>query len=130
MMWLITSKRGKVYFDKTDEAHNGNECLSLRKRFVNNPGEVDNRVRIKGHLPLEHVFGVCRTLYIITKNLGFHLYFKTADFWDLIYTTSGSDFIITNDSLFLYIPTFLLDASTQSLLKGSIKSSFTLKSDS
>ena len=39
-----------------------------------------NKGKIKGHLYLEDFFGFCKTFKKVTKNLGFHLMFKTNDF--------------------------------------------------
>ena len=42
-------------------------------------GQEDNKGKIKGQLPLEHIFGFCKTFKKVTKNLGFHITFRTAD---------------------------------------------------
>ena len=46
--------------------------------LINNHKE-DNRGKIKGQLPLEHIFGFCKSFKKVTKNLGFHLKMKTID---------------------------------------------------
>ena len=53
---------------------------------INNPSEA-NRGRIIGQITLEHIFGYCKKFKKITKNLGFHLTFRTANLQDVIYTT-------------------------------------------
>ena len=44
-----------------------------------------NKSKIKGNLYLEDVSGFCKTFKKVTKNLGFHLMFKTANLQDIIY---------------------------------------------
>ena len=50
-------------------------------------GQEVNKGKIKGQLPLEHIFGFCKTLKKVTKNLGFQITFKTANLQDVIYTS-------------------------------------------
>ena len=50
-----------------------------KKMLIDNHTVVANKVKIKGQLPLEHMFGSCRTFKKITKNLGFYLTFKMND---------------------------------------------------
>ena len=45
----------------------------FKQIFFVNHTELANKGKINGHLPLEHLFGFCRTFKKITKNLGFHL---------------------------------------------------------
>ena len=40
--------------------------------------------KIKEYLCLEDIFGLCKTFKKVTKNLGFHLTFKTNDLQDII----------------------------------------------
>ena len=49
--------------------------------------EAANRGIIKGHLPLQHLFGFCKSFTKVTKNLGFRITFKTANLQDIFYTT-------------------------------------------
>ena len=49
-----------------------------QKMLINNHTDA-NKVKIKGYLYLEDVFGFCKTFKKVTKNLGFHLTFKTND---------------------------------------------------
>ena len=44
-----------------------------------------NEGKIKGYLYLEDIFGFCKTFKRVTKNLGFHLTFKTNDLQNIIY---------------------------------------------
>ena len=38
-----------------------------------------NKGKFKGHLYLEDIFGFCESFKKVTKNLGFHIMFKTND---------------------------------------------------
>ena len=60
---------------------------SLNDRLINSHSDAVNRGKIKGHLPIEHFFGFCKTFKKITKNLGFHFTFKTADLQNIIFTS-------------------------------------------
>ena len=43
-----------------------------------------NKGKIKGYLYLEDVFGFCKSLKKVTKNLFFHFMFKIANLQDTI----------------------------------------------
>ena len=49
-----------------------------QKTLIDNHTDV-NKGKIKGCLYLEDIFGFCKTFKKVTKNLGFHLTFKTND---------------------------------------------------
>ena len=66
----------------------------------------------------------------ITKDLGFHLTFKTADLQDIINTTLADDSETYFDILFLYVPLLIPYAQTQLIFNDSIENSFTLSVDS
>ena len=55
--------------------------------LINNHDIEANKGKIKGILPLEHVFGFCNTCEKNTKQLGFHLTLITTDLQEIIYTT-------------------------------------------
>ena len=80
-MRLLTSKAGYllVYFHQIDESQNGIKSSSLSKILIVIHEVVANRGKIKGHLPLELIFGICRTYEEINKGFGFLLNLKTAD---------------------------------------------------
>ena len=63
-----------------------------------------------------------------TKQLGFHLTFKTTDLQDVIYITLGDDIKVNFDKL--NVPIFFPDAPTQILFGDSNKNSFRLSFDS
>ena len=60
-----------------------------------------NKGKIKGYSYLEDVFGFCKTFKKVTKNLGFHIMFKTANLQDIIYTSMVDDIDVTINSLYL-----------------------------
>ena len=105
IMRALTSKDGALlsHFDNIDETENGINNSSLKQMPSNNHKEA-NGGKIKGHLPLEHIFGFCKTFKKITKHLGFHLTFKTYDLQNIIYTTLANDINVTINSLCLYVP--------------------------
>ena len=47
--------------------------VSLTQILIENHEQTDNRGKIKGHRPLENVFGFCKTFDKFNENLGFHL---------------------------------------------------------
>ena len=68
------------------------------------------KVKLQVQLPLEHIFGFCKTFKKVTKGLGFHISFKTADLQDTLFTTIATDINVTINSLYLFVPTFIPDA--------------------
>ena len=102
IMRALTSKDGDLLsdFDKIDETEGGSNNNSLKQMLINNHTET-NRIKIKGHLQLEHIFVFCKTFEKLTKNLGFHLKFRTKDLQDILFTTLGDDINVTIDSLYL-----------------------------
>ena len=105
---VITSKDGDLLsqFDKINEGNTDDDfdSTSFEKMLIdkhNIAGQKVNGGKIKGQLPLEHVFGFCMTLKIVKKNLGFHINFETANLQNSIYTSiaDGTQFNITIDSL-------------------------------
>ena len=83
-----------------------------KKKLINNHIDA-NRSKIKGYLYLEDVFGFCKTFEKVTKNLGFHLSFKTNDSQDFIYTSMTDDINVTNNNLYLYVPNLIPNVETQ-----------------
>ena len=120
-MRLLTSRDGNLSscFDKNGEkALNDNNVL--KQLLINNHTEPVNKGKIKRHLPLEHIFGFCKTFKKLSKNLGLHLTFKINDLQDIIFTTIGTDINVTINSLCLYIPLIIPNSQTQVLFNESI----------
>ena len=72
------------HFAKNSESKAEIENTSLHHHLINNHDIPAKKGEIKGKLPLEQVFGFCRIFKEITKQLGFHLIFKTAGEQDII----------------------------------------------
>ena len=77
-----------------------------QKMLIDNHTDA-NKGKIKGYLYLEDIFGFCKTFKKVTKNLGFHLSFKTNDLQDIIYISLTDDINVTNIKLYLYVPNLL-----------------------
>ena len=107
------------HFENMDETENGSNNTSLKQMFINNHTEANGR-KIEGYLPLEHVFGFCKTFNKITKNVGFHQTLKTNDVQDNIFTTIVGDVIVTINSLCLFVPVLIPITETQVMLIESI----------
>ena len=71
-MRTLTSKDRDLLslFDNIDETQNANNNNSLKQMLINNHTE-DNRGKMKGLLPLEHIFGFCKTFERILLFLVF-----------------------------------------------------------
>ena len=103
---------------------------SLRQILINNYETDVYKRKKKGLLPLEQLFGVCRTFGKITKNLGFHLAFKLANLQDIIYKILGDDNKLTFKNLYVFVPIFISCAQTQAIFHESIEIKFTISFDS
>ena len=88
-----------------------------------------NKGKIKGYLYLEDIFGFCRTFKKVTKNLGFHLLFKTANLQDIIYTSMADDTNVTINSLYLYIPNLIPSVETQLMFNEATQSIYKISFD-
>ena len=82
------------------------------KMLIDNHSDP-NKSKIKRYLNLEDIFGFCKTFKKVTKNLGFHLMFKTIDLQDIIFTSMADDINVTINSLYRYIPSLIPSAETQ-----------------
>ena len=104
---------------------------SLKKMFIDNHnivGQEFNRGKIKGQLQLDHIFRFCKTFKKITKNLEFHITFKTANLQDIIYTTiadnAANQINVTINSLYLYVPYLIPSTETQLMFNESIQNNY------
>ena len=124
IMRVISSRDGDLLsqFDNMNEeigaddnaTFNNIRSTSLNKMLITNHAEA-NRGKLKGELPLEHKFGFCKTFKKVTKNLGFHITFKTANLQNIIYTTipAASQLNDTINSLYLFVPFLIPNTETQ-----------------
>ena len=88
-----------------------------------------NKAKIKGYLYLEDIFRFCKTIKKVTKNLGFHLIFKTANLQDIIYTSMADDIDVTINSLYLYIPNLIPSVETQLIFNEATQNNFKISVD-
>ena len=72
-----------------------------QKLFIDNHTDA-NKDKSRAYLYLDHTFGLCKTFKKVTKNLGFHLMFKTNDLQDIIYTSMDDDINETINKLYLF----------------------------
>ena len=131
IMRLLTSKDGDLssYFDKNGESVL-DDTNPLKQILINNHAAEANKGKIEGHLPLEHIFGFCKTFKKITKNLGFHLNFRMNDLQDIIITTIADDINVTINGLYLYVPKFVPSTATQVMFNEAIMNNYTITFDS
>ena len=131
IMRSITSKDSDLLsqFDNINE-NNGDadfDSTSLKKMLIDNhnvAGQEINKGKIKGQLALENIFGFCRTFKKVTKNLGFHIKFRTADLQDIIYTSIGDDINVTINSLYLFVPSLIPNTETQLMFNESLQNNY------
>ena len=116
-MILLTQKDGDLssYFDKIDETQGGIANSTSKHMLIDSHTNDDNKGKIRANLPLEHIFGLCKTFKKITKGLGFELQLKTSNKkQNIIYTTlGGNDVNVTIKSIYLYKPSLVPSAVQQ-----------------
>ena len=135
IMRLVSSRDGDLLsqFDNINEEIGANEGAisdniretSLNKMLITNHEDA-NRRKIKGQLPLEHIFGFCKTFKKVTKNLGFRITFKAANLQDIIYTTiaAATPINVIINSLYLYIPFLIPTTETQLMFNESNQNNY------
>ena len=132
-MRLVTEKDGDLftYFDIIDESENGINNSSLKQILINDHTEA-NRGLIRGHLPLEYIFGFARSFKKLTKGLGFELDLRTSiRKRDIMYTTLDVDDVnVTINSISLFIPQLIPSPETQVFFNEAISQTFTLSYES
>ena len=84
----------------------------MKQILVSNHAEDVKKGKIKSKIPLEHIFGFCKSFKKITKNLGFHITFKMNDLRDIILPTKATDINVTKSSLYLYVPIVIPNSQT------------------
>ena len=134
-MRLVSSRDGDLLsqFDNINEEIGNNEAAtsdnirrtSLNKMLISNHEDA-NRGKIKGQLPLEHIFGFCKTFKKVTKNLGFRITFKTANLQNIIFTTiaAATPINVTINSLYLFVPFLIATTETQLMFNESIQNNY------
>ena len=105
-MRLVTQKDVDLstYSDIIDESEGGTDNSLLKQKLINDH-TADNRCIVRGHLPLEYIFGFCKSFKKITKGLAFELDLRKSNRKrDILYTTLGDEDVnvtINNNSLFV-----------------------------
>ena len=99
-----------------------------QKMFINNHTDA-NRGKIKGCLYLEDNFGFCKTFEKVTKNLGFHLTFKTNDLQDIIYRSMTDDINVTINNLYIYVPNSTPSVETQVMFNEATQNNYKISYD-
>ena len=128
IMRVKFSKDGDLLsqFDNFNEGNGDADfnSTSLKKMLNDNHGQEVNKGKIKGQLALEDIFGFCKSSKKITKNLRFHISFRTADLQDIIFTSIGDNLNVTINSLYLFVPTFISNTETQLMFNESIQNNY------
>ena len=105
-----------------------NRSTPHQKMLIDNHLDA-NRGKIKGYLYLGDIFGFCKTFKKVTKNLGFHIMFKTANLLDILYTSMADDINVTINSLYLYVPNLIPSFETQLMFKEATPKNYKISFD-
>ena len=97
--------------------------------LINSHTNDDNKGKTRANLPLEYIFGFCKTFKKITKGLGFELQLKTSNEKQNILFTNNAFEInnvnVTINSIYLYIPSLVPSAEQQHMFNEAIRENFT-----
>ena len=135
IMRLLTQKDGDLtsYFNRIVERVARIADATLKQMLIDSYTNDDNKGKMRANLPLEHIFGFCKTFKQITKGLGFELQLKTSnEKRNIIFTSLGfgeNDFNVTINSVYLYIPSLVHSAEQQHLFNEALRENFTLSFD-
>ena len=135
IMRLLTQKDGDLssYFDKINETEGEIGKSTLKRMLINSHTDNNNKGKIRANLPLEHIFGFCKTFKKITKGLGFELQLKTSnEKKNILYTNNAfgvNDVNVTINSIYLYIPSLVPSAEQQQMFNEAIRENFDLSFD-
>ena len=88
-----------------------------------------NRGKIKGYFYLEDIFGSCKSFIKVTKNLGYHLSFKTNDLQDIIYTSMTDNIDVTINNLYLCVPNLIPSVETQVMFNEATQNNYKISYD-
>ena len=101
---------------------------SHQKMLINNHTDP-NKGKIKGYLYLDDIFGFCKTFKKVTKNLGFHLTFKTNDLQNIIYSSMADDRNVTIKNFYLYVPNLIPSVETQKMFNEATQNNYKISYD-
>ena len=99
-----------------------------QKMLIDNHTDA-NKGKIKGYLYLKDIFGFCKTFKKVTKNLGFHIMFKTANLQDIIYTSKADNIDVTINSLYLFVPNLIPSVETQLMFNEATQNNYKISFD-
>ena len=86
--------------------------INLLKKLINNQNIDSKKSKTKEHLTFQRIFGFCKSIKKTTKNLGFHVTFKTVGLQDIIFKTFGDGVNITSNNLEKFVGIFFPKAET------------------
>ena len=101
--------------------------ISHQKMLINNHND-EIKGKIKGYISRRHL-RILQSFKKVTKNLGFHLTFKTANLQDIIYTFKIDDINVTIKNLYLYIPNLIPSVETQLRFNEATQNNYTKSYD-
>ena len=87
------------------------------------------KTKIEEQLPLEQIFGFCKTFEKVTEKLAFHSTFKTAILQDIIFTTIADKFNLTFNSLYLFVQILKPSTETHFMFNESIQNNYRISYD-
>ena len=99
-----------------------------QKMLINNHTDA-NKGKVKGCLYLEDVFDFCKTFKKVTRNLGFHLSFKTNDSQDIIYTSMTDAINVNINNLCVFVPNLIPPVETQVLFNEATQNNYKMSYD-
>ena len=99
-----------------------------QKMLLNNHADA-NKGKINGILYLEDIYGFCKSFKKVTKNLGFHLMFKTAVLQDFLCTSMEDEIDVTIKSLYLNKPNLIPSVETQVMFNGATQNGYKISFD-
>ena len=99
-----------------------------QKLLINNHTDA-NKGKINGYFFLEDIFGFCKIFRNVTKNLGFHLTFKTNDLQKIINSSMADDINVTIKNLYLYVPNVIPNVETQVLFNEATQNNYKISFD-
>ena len=105
-----------------------NRSTPHQKKLIDNPIDANNG-KTKGYLHLEDIFGFCKRFKKVTKNLGFHLMFKTADLQDIRCTSMTEDINVTINDLYLFVPNSIASVETQLMFDEATQNNYKISFD-
>ena len=132
-MRLVTQKDAglSTYLGIIEKSGAGIYNSSLKQVLINTHTDANKGV-IRGHLPLEYIFGFCKLSKNITEGFGFELVLRATNRKrDILYTTSGDEDVnVTVNNISLFIPQIIPSPEPQVYFNEPISESFTLSYES